>query len=158
MKIEMDKPQTIGNARKKIAQLADATNPGDLIRCEGVVSGWLAALRLEGLLSMTVFNELSDELLAAFRAARDILPADPAAPTSDDIAPLTAAEAIAKASKGIDDIGASQNMPAAQFCFGHALGWIAGARAAGVLDWTAHDALFKQATEALEQWKRTPQG
>ncbi|MFG3454537.1 MULTISPECIES: hypothetical protein [Stutzerimonas] len=77
MSIEQDKPQTIGNARKKIAQLADAIDLGDLSRREGVAAGWIAALRLEGLLSMPAHAELSDELLAAFRAARDALPADP---------------------------------------------------------------------------------
>ena len=146
MTIQQDKPQTIDTARKKIAQLADASDTGDLIRREGVASGWLAALRLEQLLSMPVFEELSGGLQEAFRAARDALPAE-----------MTAAEAIATAGKGIDDIRASQNMPAAQFCYGHTLGWLAGARAAGVLDWTAQDALFKQATEALEQWERPPQ-
>jgi len=77
MSIEQDKPQTLGNARKKIAQLADATDLGDLTRSEGVAAGWIAALRLEGLISMAAHAELSDELLAVFREVRDALQTDP---------------------------------------------------------------------------------
>ncbi len=54
--------QTVENARRKIAQLQDATDEGDLIHRHGVASGWLAALRLEGLLDEPTFRELSEEL------------------------------------------------------------------------------------------------
>jgi len=54
--------QTVENARRKIAQLQDATDAGDLLHRHGVASGWLAALRLEGLLDEAAFRELSEEL------------------------------------------------------------------------------------------------
>lgn len=64
---ELNKPQSLANARKKIAQLHDATDRGDLVRAHAVASGWIAALRMEGLIDMPAFHELSTELGDAFR-------------------------------------------------------------------------------------------
>lgn len=60
--------RTIETARKKIAQMLDSADPDDLIYRHGVASGWLAALRLEGLLDEPTFRELSEELEEAHRA------------------------------------------------------------------------------------------
>lgn len=54
--------RTIEAARAKIAQIADATDEGDLIHRHGVASGWLAALRLERLIDEAAFRELAKEL------------------------------------------------------------------------------------------------
>lgn len=63
---EQNQAQTILTARKKIAQLGDASDKGDLIYRFGVASGWISALRLEGLLGVAVFEMLHSELLDAF--------------------------------------------------------------------------------------------
>lgn len=55
----MNNPQTIENTRRKIAQLGDASDEGDLIHRNGVASGWLAALRLEGLIDSTPIRTMS---------------------------------------------------------------------------------------------------
>ncbi|MOA61626.1 hypothetical protein D3C78_1868110 [compost metagenome] len=57
------------NARKKIAQLEDATDAGDLLHRHGIASGWLAAVRLEGLIDSATFEQLAIELDDAYRAA-----------------------------------------------------------------------------------------
>ncbi|BAU77443.1 hypothetical protein ppKF707_4936 [Metapseudomonas furukawaii] len=67
MSIELNKPQTLANARKKIAQLSDARHQGDLTYQYAVASGWLSALRLEGLIDSSTFTELSAELNASHR-------------------------------------------------------------------------------------------
>lgn len=54
--------RTIEAARAKIAQLADATDAGDLLHRHGVASGWIAALRLERLIDEAEFRELAKEL------------------------------------------------------------------------------------------------
>lgn len=71
--IELDKYRTILNARLKIDRLTEATDLGDLVRREGAASGWLDALREEGLLSEPAYLNLSAELLAAFSKAREAL-------------------------------------------------------------------------------------
>lgn len=76
---EQNKPQTIANARKKIAQLEDASDRGDLVYRHAVASGWLSALCLEGLVDRAIFSELSAELDAAFRDVGETLPSDHAA-------------------------------------------------------------------------------
>jgi len=63
---EQNQAQTISTARKKIAQLGDASDRGDLIYRFGVASGWISALRLEGLFGLAVFEMLNSELLDAF--------------------------------------------------------------------------------------------
>lgn len=63
---EQNKAQTIITARKKIAQLGDANDRGDLIYRFGVASGWVSALRLEGLLDSAAFDTLNGELLDTF--------------------------------------------------------------------------------------------
>ncbi|WP_223518261.1 hypothetical protein [Pseudomonas sp. BF-R-21] len=69
----MNSPQTVANARKKIAQLADASDRGDLVYRQGVASGWLSALRLEGLVDRTAFDTLFTELNAAYQEVGDTL-------------------------------------------------------------------------------------
>lgn len=46
---------------KKIDQIRDACDEGDLIRRNGVASGWIACLRLEGLIDEDTFTELTSE-------------------------------------------------------------------------------------------------
>lgn len=60
--IGQNKPQTLSNARKKIAQLSDATDRGDLLYRRGVASGWLAALYLEEIICGMTYSELCAEL------------------------------------------------------------------------------------------------
>ena len=68
-----NKPQTLSNARKKIDQLSDATDHGDLLYRLGVASGWLAALCLEELICRMTFSELCAEMNEAFREVGDTL-------------------------------------------------------------------------------------
>lgn len=72
--------------------------------------------------------------------------------------PPSAAEAAALARKQVADIGESRTLSAVQYNYGHALGWIAGMYRAGVLDWPTHEALYQEATAALDQWRQPPQG
>lgn len=72
--------------------------------------------------------------------------------------PPSAAEAVELARKGIAEIRESRTHTAVQYDFGYALGWLAAMRRAGILDWPTHDALYREATEALEQWRQPPQG
>lgn len=72
---EQNNPQTINNARKKIAQLKDASERADLIYRYGVGRGWFAALCLEGLVDAATFNELNGELNMAYEEAGSQLPA-----------------------------------------------------------------------------------
>lgn len=53
--------RTIETVRKKIDQIRDASDEGDLIYRNGVASGWIACLRLEGLIDEHTFNELTRE-------------------------------------------------------------------------------------------------
>lgn len=70
---EQNKSQTIANARKKIAQLRDATDGADLEYRNAVAVGWLSALRLEGLVDSTVFDALYAELKATVTEVGDSL-------------------------------------------------------------------------------------
>lgn len=70
---EQNKSHTIANARKKIAQLRDATNGADLEYRNAVAVGWLSALRLEGLVDSTVFDALYAELKATVTEVGDSL-------------------------------------------------------------------------------------
>lgn len=72
--------------------------------------------------------------------------------------PPSADEAVALARKQVADIGESRTLSALQYNYGHALGWIAGMHRAGVLDWPTHEALYREATAALDQWRQPPQG
>jgi hypothetical protein len=71
--IEQNNPATLERARKKIAQLADATDRADLDLRFSVASGWLSALRLEELVDSTTFHALYAELNETHKAvARDL--------------------------------------------------------------------------------------
>lgn len=64
---EKNSSQTLSNARNRIMQLVDASDPGDLVFRYGVASGWLSALRTEGLLDDRIFDTLYGELNEVFR-------------------------------------------------------------------------------------------
>jgi hypothetical protein len=66
--IEQNNPATLERARKKIGQLGDATDRADLDLRFSVASGWLAALRLEGLVDGATFHDLNAELNEAHKA------------------------------------------------------------------------------------------
>ncbi|MDK8264878.1 hypothetical protein QP835_11380 [Pseudomonas oryzihabitans] len=53
--------RTIETVRKKIDQNRDASDEGDLIHRNGVASGWIACLRLQGLIDEHTFMELTSE-------------------------------------------------------------------------------------------------
>jgi hypothetical protein len=72
--IEQNKPQTVATARKKIDQLHDSTDPGDLVYRYAVASGWLAALRTEGLVDRPTFDALMSELNETHGEVRESLP------------------------------------------------------------------------------------
>ncbi|MFG8120357.1 hypothetical protein PAC13_34870 (plasmid) [Pseudomonas aeruginosa] len=72
--------------------------------------------------------------------------------------PPSAAEAVALARKQVVEISESRTLSAVQYNYGHALGWIAAMYRAGVLDWPTHEALYQEASAALEQWRQPPQG
>lgn len=67
-------------------------------------------------------------------------------------------EAVALARKQIEDIRECRVLSAVQYNYGHALGWIAAMYRAGVLDWPTHEALYNEATQALDQWQAPPTG
>lgn len=71
-----NKPQTLTNARSKIAQLSDATDRSDLLYRLGVASGWLAALCLEEIICRMTFCDLCAELNETFREVGDTLQPD----------------------------------------------------------------------------------
>lgn len=74
---EKNKPATLERARKKIAQLADATDRGDLGLRFSVASGWLAALRLEELIDRATYDELYAELNETDKGMRGNFPPFP---------------------------------------------------------------------------------
>lgn len=57
----MTTARTIETVRKKIDQIRDASDEGDLIHRDGVASGWIACLRIEGLIDEPTFRELTSE-------------------------------------------------------------------------------------------------
>ena len=57
----MTTARTIDTVRKKIDQIRDASDEGDQIHRDGVASGWIACLRLEGLIDEHTFTDLTSE-------------------------------------------------------------------------------------------------
>ncbi|QCY09609.1 hypothetical protein ELQ88_00710 (plasmid) [Pseudomonas sp. MPC6] len=70
MQIEQNNPTTLERAHKKITQLADVTDRPDLDSRFSVASGWLSALRLEGLTDSQTHHGLYAELEKAHKALR----------------------------------------------------------------------------------------
>ncbi|EPR8095567.1 hypothetical protein [Pseudomonas aeruginosa] len=68
--------------------------------------------------------------------------------------PISTQAWMLDARKQIAGIAESRTLTTVQYSFGHALGWIAGMRRAGGIDWPMHDALYHEATEAMKQWRR----
>lgn len=55
--------RTIKTVRKKIDQIRAASDEGGLIHRGGVVSGWIACLRPEGLIDEHTFTDLTSEMI-----------------------------------------------------------------------------------------------
>lgn len=91
----MNAQQTIVNARKKIAQLEDATDAGDLLHRHGVASGWLAALRLERLIDGATFEQLAIELGDAYQALAGLEQGEQTGAASEMTKTCHAAELVA---------------------------------------------------------------
>jgi len=70
----MNNPETLHRARKKIAQLQDAREHFDLNQSYSVASGWIAALRIEDLISSAIFHDLMRELNQTHQVVFDELP------------------------------------------------------------------------------------
>jgi len=79
-----------------------------------------------------------------------------AAPMSTETRPPSNEEAAVLARKQISDIRECRVLTAVHYCYGHALGWISAMYRVGVLDWPTREALYKEATQAMDEWREPP--